>query len=120
MKKQIAVTRETRLFMMKLFGVTERMLTYALTYKKDSDLARRIRKCAIERGGVVLVTLPEIETFHDYDGTMRQYLPNGAYLEFLRSDGSGHVFMHGEEVAKYENVTVQDIYKIQDYALRLR
>jgi hypothetical protein len=36
----------------KLFGCSEQMVTYALHFKKNSLLARKIRKAAMERGGV--------------------------------------------------------------------
>ena len=90
MKKQIAVSRADRQFLMKLFKVTERTVFNALSTKyEDNDLHKRIRKAALNRGGVLMVTLPMTETFHDADGTMRQYLPNGAVPEFYRSDGTG-------------------------------
>ena len=45
----------------------------------------------MDRGGIVMVVIPEIETFHAYDNVMRQYCPNGALIELDRIDGSGQV-----------------------------
>lgn len=70
MKRYIDTTKENREFLMRAFGVTERTLYYALRYdgvRGDSDLAKRIRKAAIERGGVAMVTLPAAE----YEGMKR-------------------------------------------------
>lgn len=121
MKKQIAVSRADRQFLMKLFKVTERTVFNALSTKyEDNDLHKRIRKAALNRGGVLMVTLPMTETFHDADGTMRQYLPNDAVLEFYRTDGTGHIFFRGKEVASFENVTIPMIYEIQERAAALR
>lgn len=121
MKRQIAVSKTDRQFLMKLFKVTERTVFNALALDKPgNDLHKRIRKAAMNRGGVVMVTSPEKETFHDADGTMRQYLSNGAILEFYRTDGTGHIFFKGKEVASFENVTIPMIYEIQAQAAALR
>ena len=121
MKRQIAVSKADRQFLMKLFKVTERAVFNALALDKPgNDLHKRIRKAALNRGGVVMLTLPEMETLHFADGTMYQMLPNGAHLEFYRDDNTGHVFFKGEEVAVYDNVTVSKIYEIQEQAAALR
>lgn len=64
MKRYIDTTKENREFLMRAFGVTERTLYYALRFdgkRGDSDLARKIRKVALERGGVAMVVMPEAE-----------------------------------------------------------
>lgn len=91
MKKYIHVTKEVREKLMKIFGVTNVMVWNALTFnpnRGNSDLAKRIRCCAIQNGGIVMNELPEVETFHDYDNYMRQYLPNGAMIEVNSSFAS--------------------------------
>ena len=70
--------------------------------------------------GIVMVVIPEIETFHDYDNVMRQYCPNGALIELDRNDGSGQVIFKGETVKTYEHVMVADINQIQAFASALR
>lgn len=52
MKKQVTVTKENREFLEKAFKVSSVMIWKALTFESDTDLARRIRKLAIERGGI--------------------------------------------------------------------
>jgi len=76
MKKYIHVTKEDRAFLVKVFGVTPKMVQCALHYdvrRGGSELAKKIRKCALERGGTVMAVSPEVETLHDADGYMRQY-----------------------------------------------
>ena len=68
----------------------------------------------------VMVVIPEIETFHDYDNVMRQYCPNGALIELDRNDGSGQVIFKGETVKTYEHVMVADINQIRAFASALR
>ena len=123
MKKYIHVTKEVREHLMKNFGVTNVMVWYALTFhpnRGNSDLAKRIRCCAIQNGGIVLTELPAVETFHDHDGYMRQYLPNGVLLEVNKSNGDVDVIFKGESVKHYENVFVRDLKGIQNWAATLR
>ena len=82
MKKYIHVKKEDREFLAKVFGITPRMVFNAVHFESDSELARKVRKLAMDRGGIVMVEAPEAETLFDADGYMRQYLPGGVLLEF--------------------------------------
>lgn len=119
-RRRIAVSREERRKLMTMFGVGERTVFYALNGNGDkSELTARIRKAAMERGGTVLVTLPEMETFHDADGVMRQLLPNGAQLEFSKSEGWCEVYYEGSLIGRYQDVKVSEIESIQQFAQKL-
>lgn len=123
MKKYIHIKKEDREFIMKAFGVTERTVYNAIRFDEkrgNSELARRIRKLAMERGGIVMTVIPDVETLYDADGYMRQYLPNDVLLEFSRENGGCDVFHKGMKVRHYENVLVKDIPEIQDWASTLR
>ena len=75
-KRVIEVTKETRDFLQQAFDVTGTMVWYALNFDEkrgQSDLAKRIRSLALQKGGVVLNIGPEVETIHSADGRMRQY-----------------------------------------------
>lgn len=50
-----------------LMGCTCAMVSYSLTYRKNSRLARAIRKMAIQRGGVEIVR-PETDS-HETEQT---------------------------------------------------
>lgn len=123
MKKYIHIKREDRELIAKAFGITERSVFNAIRFddrRGETELARKVRKLAMERGGIVMVEIPEIETLHDADGYMRQYLPNDVLLEFSREDGGCDVFHKGMKVRHYENVLVRDIPEIQNWASTLR
>lgn len=120
MKKYIHITKEDRKFIMKALGVTERMVFKGIRFESDSDLAKKVRKLAMDRGGIVMVEIPEIECLFDADRYMRQYLPNNTLLEFSFDDGGCDVFHKGEKVRRYENVVVSDIKNIQNWALALK
>lgn len=94
MKKYIHITKEDRMFIMKALGVTERTVFNAIRFdskRGDTELARKIRKLAMERGGIVMVVIPEIETMFDSDNYMRQYFPNGALLEISKDNGNADI-----------------------------
>lgn len=120
MKKYIHVTKEIREHLKKVFKVTTVMVWKALTYESGSELANKIRKAAVECGGIVMNELPEMETFHDHDNYMRQYLPNGAIIEINKSNGNGEVIFRGKSVRSYENLWMRELDGIQKWAGALR
>ena len=120
MKQYIHITKEVRSKIKKTFKVSGVMLWKALSFESQSDLAQRIRKMALENYGIVMNELPAMETFHDHDNYMRQYLPNGVLLEFNKNDGTGDVFLRGVRVKRYHNVSITDIEAIQQWANTLR
>ncbi len=123
MKQYIHITRVDREFLMKVFNCTERSIFNAVQFDEKrgfTEQAKKIRKLAIDRGGILMTVAPSIETLHDYDNVMRQYFPNGALLELDKNDGSGVVIFKGEQVKRYENVTLPQIESIQNYAAQLR
>ena len=120
-RREIAVTKEDRAFLMKLFGVTNQTIYNALDLDKEqTDVRSRIRKAALERGGVVMVTLPEMETIHTADGRMVQRFGNGAVLTFYRADGHGELWHKGKLISSHRHVGVMDIFALQDLARNLK
>lgn len=90
MKRVITVTRSQREFLAKAFGVTKEMVSYALNFhpvKGQSDLAKKIRSLAVQRGGFELVTAPTSEVVHDADNMMRQHFENGWMWEGDKNTG---------------------------------
>ena len=55
MKRKIVVEHGESLKIAKIMGCTPVMVCYALSYKKNTLLAQKIRKVALERGGVEVV-----------------------------------------------------------------
>lgn len=120
MKRFIAITDKQRDLITGAFGVTVRMVRYALTFERDTDLARRIRKLALQSGGVMMCVTKEIETIHDADGKMTQLMPNGAVIELDHSTGNATVYYKGEPRIGVENIRVREIASLQSAALKLR
>lgn len=121
MKKNIAVSKQIREKISRIFNVTERTVFNALNLDyPESDLVRRIRKAAKENGGVSMMTIPSGEAIFFSDGTMRMDFDNGVFCEFYRTDGSGHIFAKGMEVESYNNITIPMIFEIKERAASLR
>ena len=125
MKRYIHIQKADREFILNLFKVTGRTVDNALRFdaeRGNTELARKIRKVAMEHGGIVMVVSPEAETLFDADGYMRQYLPNGVLLEFEKEAGNGgcNVYLRGDMVRRYDSVQVREIPAIQNWAATLR
>lgn len=116
MEKYIAVTKENREFLIKAFKTTKMAVWRALTFAErggDSPRARKIRKLAQERGGVLMVASPAMETMHDADNFMRQYFPNGVMLECDKNTGRVDIIKDGDVVKGYDNVMLDQLPAIQ-------
>lgn len=114
--KYIDVTKENREFIAKAFGITERMVVVSLEFKRDSPLAKKIRTLAIQRGGITMNSLPEMETIHDADGYMRQRFPNGAMLECNKETSQVELFKDGRLIERWDNVKIDQLPAIQKRA----
>ncbi len=117
--KYIDATKENRLFIASAFDVTERMVMMSLEFKRNSALAKKIRTLALQRGGVTMSCLPEMETIHDADGYMRQRFPNGALIECNKETSVVELFKNGRFVARYSDVTIDQLAAIQGKAMAL-
>ena len=117
MKKVISVTRKDRDFLMKAFDVSSQMVSYALNFAKpqgESDLAKKIRRLAMQRGGFVMVCAPASEVVHDAEGMMRQYFDNGWMWEGDKKTGTLAVKnAKGETVTWIEHAGIRDIEAVQ-------
>ena len=113
MKRVITVTRSQREFLAKAFGVTKEMVSYALNFhpvKGHSDLAKKIRSLAVQRGGFELVTAPASEVVHDADGVFKKYFENGWMWEADKNTGLLVVLDEKGNLKKsIENAKVADI-----------
>lgn len=119
-KVKIEVAKEVREKIAKTFGVSDTMVSYALTYNKargDSPLAKRIRKMAMENGGRRMAYWPECETIHnEVNGTMVQTFPNGAKLTIDKHTGDAEVEYDGKVMKRDKDISVKMIYVLQEYA----
>lgn len=121
MKREIAVTAATRAKLAELFDVTERCVQDCLTYRRDNDLHRRIRKAAMANGGIDLTTVPTCECVHDFDGVMLQKFDGGATLRVDKATGLAEVRdRRGRIVARAENARLSEIAALQKTAQSLK
>ena len=123
MKRYIDITRENREFLMKVFRVTYKTILNAITFddlRGNTELAKRIRKLALERGGTVMVEVAEIETWHDADGHVRQYFPNGVILDGDKKSGKVDLLVGGKVARSYDNPKISEMETIQREAMALR
>lgn len=121
-KRFIQIDVENREFIMKSFKVTDRSIRYALSFDKkkgNTDLARRIRKLAMERGGVYMVEAPECETIFDHEGNMYQRFDNGAELVTDKDSGEVEVWFKDQRVHHSGDMQLSELYRLQDWAAAL-
>ena len=120
MDRRIKVSDDLRRKIAKTFGVSETTVRSALRYdqeKGQTDTAKRIRVMALKEGGVVTVSLPECETIHDEkNGMMVQTFGNGAVLTIDKHSGDARVEYKGRTRMRQENISVRQIYVLQEYA----
>ena len=113
MDRRIEVTGGTRAFIRRTFGVTDRTVLNALTHdvkRGDSDLAKRIRSLALQKGGRYVVTIPEDEAFWDSYGVMKRRFGNGAELVADRKTGTVELFNKGGELNDmWENPSLTEL-----------
>nr|DAL07987.1 MAG TPA: putative LacI-family transcriptional regulator [Caudoviricetes sp.]DAW54484.1 MAG TPA: putative LacI-family transcriptional regulator [Caudoviricetes sp.] len=122
MKKYIHIQKSDREFIAKAFKVSKRTVYNAIHFEdmnEGNDLAKKIRTLALERGGIVMVEAPELETLHDADDYMRQYIGD-VLLEFSKTEPVCDVYKKGVKVRHFDNVMTSDIQGIQDWASGLR
>lgn len=118
-KRYIDVTDEAKAKLAKFFKCTETMVYMALTYRKNSDLARKIQYVAVrDFKGKPMRHLPECETLHNITeggrDLMVQIFDNGIRLEVDKN--TGHVDAinrRGENVGRWECESIPDLSRIQ-------
>lgn len=119
-RKQIEVTKEVREEIKAAFKCSNMAVWRALSFTLDTPLSLRIRKFAKQKGGVLLLLTPAMETIHDADGVMRQYFENGAVLEADKNTGTVQVFdKDGKVRHEVKHCMVEQLSDIQTIAAKL-
>lgn len=122
MEKYIDVTKENRAFLARAFKVSAPTVARALRFEERGGMterARKIRHLAQQRGGVLMVASPWMETIHDADNFMRQYFPNGVMLEGDKNTGRVEIIKDGRVVKSYEKVMIDELPAIQAEAQKM-
>lgn len=117
----IKVSNDARTKLARLFKVEEKTVYLALTYRRDSDTARKIRFTAVHNfGGVPMCHCPACETLHETTENgrevMRQEWPNGAVLVWYKGTSEVIVRHKGREVLHEHCGSMPRFSEIQLYA----
>lgn len=117
----IKVNDEARTKLARAFEVEEKTVYLALTGRRNSDKARKIRYTAVkEYGGVPMVHCPACKTLHETtEGgreIMRQEWSNGAELVWYKGTPEVVVRYKGREVMHENCESLPRLTEIQLYA----
>lgn len=124
MKKYIKISTKEKEWIMQAFDVSLVMVNHALGFDKkrgNSDLAKRIRKLALHRGGVLMNELPVFETIHNtVAGEMVQPFENGAKIVMVWATGNVKVFDKKGNVCRDVHIrTIDELTEMQLFAAGL-
>jgi hypothetical protein len=120
--RYIDVTEEAKVRLTRVFGCTPTMVYLALTYRKDTELARKIRHTALrDHGGKPMCHCPECETLHnvteDNRHLMVQNFDNGARLEIDKQTGAAVVYnRNGAVIGRRQIVKFPELAELQLFA----
>lgn len=117
----IKVNEDAKMKLARVFDVEPKTVYLALTGRRNSDKARKIRYAAVkEYGGVPMLHCPACETLHETteDGreVMRQEWPNGAVLVWYKGTPEVIVRHKGHEVLHEDCTNMPRFTEIQLYA----
>lgn len=118
MDKRIYLSESGMKKLREIFKVSHVMVWKALTYKSDSELARKIRYTALSQlGGTASKDLQEsveCETNHEEVAkTMTQTFGDRVKLVFDKESNMAHEFVDGKEVRKVVCLNVADFISFQ-------
>lgn len=124
MKKYIKISEENKKWIEQALKISRVMLNHALYFdpkRGNSDLAKRIRKLALHRGGVLMNELPVFETIHNtVAGEMIQPFENGAKLVMVWATGNVKVFNKKGELCRDIHInTIEELTNAQCFAASL-
>lgn len=117
----IKVSEDAKMKLARVFDVEPKTVYLALTGRRNSDKARKIRYAAVkEYGGVPMLHCPMCETLHETteDGreVMRQEWPNGAVLVWYKGTPEVIVRHKGRDVLHEDCANMPRFTEIQLYA----
>ena len=115
MKKRVLVDVDTMVFLRKSFNVSRATVWRALTFETDTDLAKRMRKLALERGGRLTDGRPAIcDTTHNQaEKTMTQTFGNRARIVADLKTGDVTVGRDGEQESLCHTLGIAELMKLR-------
>lgn len=98
MKKQIVIDEDCRGFLIKAFKCSRMAVWRAMNFVNDSDMSRRMRRLALQRGGeLVGAELEEDDTTHEeVEKTMTQHFGKRVKLVYHKPTGDITVYVDGK------------------------
>ncbi len=121
-ERYIDATEEAMAKLAKAFKVTPKFVYMCLTYRCNSDTARKIRYTAVHvYGAIPMRHCPECETMfqtsEDGRDLMVQYFDNGVKLEADKGTSGVVLFdRKGNELGRWHDVLLSKLSEIQLYA----
>ena len=117
----IKVDERVKETLAKVFNVTTKFVYMALTNRRDSRTARKIRYVAVrDYVGVPMVHCPACDTLHEVTengrAVMRQEFANGAVLVWYKGTPEVVVNFKGKEERRFECDTLARLSDIPLYA----
>ena len=115
MRKQILTDNETKAFLMKAFGCSRQAVWLALTFQRDSDQARRIRRLALLRGGKLTDGyVPACEMVHnEREHTMECTFGPRVKIVYDRETEETRVFVDGQLKDRYQGLDIPEFMQLQ-------
>ena len=119
-RNYIKVGEQTKQTLARVFKVTPKFVYMALTNRKDTPTAKKIRYTAVKHyGGVAMLHCPACDTLHEVteDGreVMRQEFKNGAVLVWYKGTPEVLVRFKGKE-EQFNCPSLPKFSEIQLYA----
>lgn len=111
--KKVVVTRALRSELVKLFSVHPDTVKGALNFKTNTDLSRKIRSLAIQKGGVLIGGENEMETIFKSNGDMIQSWGGKAQI-IAKKSGLVKIIIDGEVDREVKDMSVNELMKEQN------
>ena len=118
MKKQIYTDVETKEFLAKTFKCSKQAVWLALTFQRNSEMARRMRVLALKRGGA-LVGAKKLEwdtTHEEVEKTMTQTLSERVKIVYDKKSGEATLYVDGQRHSSCTPAGVPEFMQFQNEA----
>ncbi|MDO4692939.1 MAG: hypothetical protein Q4A64_08710 [Porphyromonadaceae bacterium] len=114
--RKIVLPNSGRRRIAEVFGTTLQNVSYALRYTHKEDKARRMRKMALELGGIIVLEIAEHDAMimDSKTGVWRQTLENGIRMAIHIREQIVRVYDGSELINTYEGIGLNDIEYIQE------
>lgn len=108
---KIVVAKELREELCRLFGVVDDTIGKALNFKTDTELSRKIRAVALQKGGKS--TKADMTTIFESNGDMVQTWGDNYRLVVEKNTGNVKIYVKGSLEKEVKNMSVADLMKEQ-------